>query len=403
MIERLLRIAFCVLLFSSAACQKNSDSRQPSSGPLNPGAPPATIETPDGGTPGEPAPVEPRYYAYIGGSSNQIGVYRFTLPAGSLQIVKSLPLTGAVTSFMAFHPTKPWVYVANESGTGNVMAFSINTTTGELTRLNEISANGGGPTHVSIDLTGKYVMTANYGTGEVNTFAIQVDGKLGNPIATLIAGTNAHQILSAPSGTAVYVPCLGSNYIAQYNLNGLNGQLTALVPATLSLVSGGPRHMAFHPKSPWAYLFKENTSVIQALKFDAASSQLSLLGSEVSTRPVGGGGNTGAEVQVHPNGSFVYASNRGDNTIAQLNVNTDGTLVFKSATATGGTTPRHFSIVPNGKWILAANQGSGTVTVFKLDPDTGTLTAANQSTDFGGAQFVQVIDLNQYQTTSLKK
>jgi 6-phosphogluconolactonase len=338
----------------------------------------------------------------VGGGSGQIGIYKFEVPAGTLQSVKTLPLNGAVTSFMAFHPTSPWVYVVNESGTGGVMAFSINPETGDLTKLNEVSANGGGPTHVSLDRTGKYVMTANYGTGEINSFAIQSDGRLGPAIASTIAGQNAHQILSAPVGTAVYVPCLGSNYLAQYSLNTLTGQLTALTPPTLNVVTGGPRHMAFHPSQPWAYVLKELNSTIQAVSLEEGTQQLKLLGTAISTRPnpPGGNNNTGAEVQVHPTGSFVYTSNRGDNSLALFTVNADGSLSYKSATPTGGTTPRHFSIVPNGKWILAANQDSGNVTVLELNPETGALAGKGQPTAFGAAQFVEVIDLNRYKKTN---
>ncbi|WP_176736857.1 lactonase family protein [Oligoflexus tunisiensis] len=398
-----------LLMLGSTSCQKNSsDTRDAPAPSLNPDAPPVTSDTDtkpkpdDGGTanPNTPTPTPPRYYAYVGGSSGQIGIYKFEVPAGTLQTVKNVPLAGTVTSFMAFHPSSPWVYVVNESGAGAVMSFSINPETGDLTKLNEILANGGGPTHVSVDRSGKYVMTANYGTGEVNTFAIQTDGRLGPALASTIAGQNAHQILSAPSGTAVYVPCLGSNYIAQYTLNAQTGQLVAQTPPTLNLLTGGPRHMAFHPTSPWAYVLKEVSSTIQAVSLDAGTQQLKLLGTELLTRPVGGGGNTGAEVQVHPSGSYVYASNRGDDTIALLTVNADGTLTFKNATLTGGTTPRHFSIVPNGKWILAANQNSGNVTVLELNPETGALTLRGQPTPFAGAQYVEVIDLNRYKTTA---
>jgi 6-phosphogluconolactonase len=396
-------------MLGTVSCQKNNDNNRRAPAPaLNPDAPPASSDASSkpGAKPGEaprpdpnPAPPPaPRYYAYVGGGSGQIGIYKFEVPGGTLQPVKSITLNGTVTSFMAFHPTSPWVYVVNESGTGGVMAFSINPDNGDLTRLNEISANGGGPTHVSVDRSGRYVMTANYGTGEINTFAIQSDGKLGPAIASTIAGQNAHQILSAPSGNAVYVPCLGSNYVAQYSLNTQTGQLTALTPPTVPLVTGGPRHMSFHPTKPWAYVLKELNSTIQAVSLEESTQQLKLLGSALSTRPVAGGNNTGAEVQVHPSGNFVYTSNRGDNTIALFSVNADGTLSFKNATPTGGTIPRHFSIVPNGKWILTANQDSGQVTVLELNPETGALTGKGQPTSFGAAQFVEVIDLNRFKS-----
>lgn len=408
-----------LLMLGSMSCQKNSINSRIAGAPvLNPDAPPATSDSnsksaPTPGDGRDPAPnpnpgpnpnppVPPRYFAYVGGNSGQIGIYKFEVPAGTLQSVKSIPLNGAVTSFMAFHPTSPWLYVANESGTGGVMAFSINPDNGDLTMLNEISANGGGPTHVSVDRSGKYVMTANYGSGEINSFAIQNDGRLGPAIASTIAGQNAHQILSAPLGNAVYVPCLGSNYLAQYSLNTQTGQLTALTPPTLNVITGGPRHMAFHPSKPWAYVLKELNSTIQAVSFEESSQQLRLLGTAISTRPVPGGNNSGAEVQVHPNGNFVYTSNRGDNTLALFIVNVDGSLTFKSATPTGGTIPRHFSIVPNGKWILAANQDSGNVTVLELNAETGALIAKGQATSFGAAQFVEVIDLNRYKTPAVR-
>ena len=411
MSDRFGRWALALLMFSAVSCQKNNDNTRRGTAPtLNPDAPPATSDSvskpapnpaPNPGTQPEPNPapsVPPRYYAYVGGGSGQIGIYKFEVPAGTLQSVKNVPLAGAVTSFMAFHPTSPWLYVVNESGTGAVMAFSINPDSGDLTKLNEISSNGGGPTHVSVDRSGKYVMTANYGTGEINSFAIQNDGRLGPAIASTIAGQNAHQILSGPVGTGVYVPCLGSNYLAQYSLNTQTGQLTALSPPTLNVVTGGPRHMAFHPSKPWAYVLKELNSTIQALSFNEATQQMQLLGTAISTRPTPtpGTNNSGAEVQVHPNGNFVYTSNRGDNSLALFSVNTDGTLAFKSATPTGGTIPRHFSILPNGKWILAANQDSGTVTVLELNPETGALAGKGQFTSFGAAQFVEVIDLNRY-------
>lgn len=413
--DRLGRLALGLLMLGSVSCLKNTDNSRRSQAPaLNPNALPATSDSnskpapgPDDGNAPAPEPTPPkapRYYAYVGGGSGQIGIYKFEVPAGTLQPVKTVPLNGTVTSFMAFHPTSPWVYVVNESGTGGVMAFSINPDNGDLTKLNEISANGGGPTHVSVDRSGKYVMTANYGSGEINSFAIQGDGRLGPAIASTIAGQNAHQILSAPIGNAVYVPCLGSNYVAQYSLNVQTGQLTALTPPTLSVLTGGPRHLAFHTTKPWAYILKELNSTIQAVSLEEGTQQLKLLGPALSTRPVPtpGGNNSGAEVYVHPNGNYVYTSNRGDNTLALFTVNADGTLSYKSATPTGGTIPRHFSIVPNGKWILAANQDSGNVTVLELNPETGALTGKGQPTNFGAAQFVEVIDLNRYQATNLK-
>ncbi len=352
--------------------------------------------TPEQTIPNPRAKLTPNWMVYVGGGSNQIGSYRFDPTTGSLSLVKSLNLPNATPSFLAFHKSKPLVFAANESNPGGVMAFAINKETGELTKINEIAAGGGGPTHVAVHSSGKFLMAANYGSGQVTSYPILNDGSLGNVISNINAGTNAHQILSAPNGDGVFVPCLGSNYIAQYRINSQTGILTP--SSTLALGTGGPRHMAFHPKNAWAYVLKELDSTIQALTFDANTQLLTTLGDPLSIRSTQVGANTGAEVQVHPSGSYVYASNRGDNSLALFSVNDNGTLTFKNTSPSGGATPRHFSILPNGQWILAANQGSGSVNVLKLDIATGSLSPTNQSIAFAAAQFVEAIDLNAYAT-----
>ena len=340
--------------------------------------------------------IQPNFYAYVGGGSEQIGVYRFDPVIGMLTLIETVPTPEASPTFLAIHPKRRWLYAANESATGGLIAFAIDRKSGQLTQLAEAAMNGFGPTHVSIDSSGQWVMAAGYNSGRIASYPILSDGRLETAVSDLFAGQNAHQILSAPSGSAVFVPCLGSNYIAQYKIDTKTGILQAQVPASLATGTGGPRHMAFHPNGQWAYVLNELASTVQALRFNTRTLQLARLEKPVSTLASPVRGNSGAEVQVHPSGKFVYTSNRGDDSIALFSVNADGSLTFQNTTKTGGEAPRHFSIDPTGKWLLIANQNSNSLTIMTIDHATGFISLTNKTAPFDSPQFIEVVDLGTF-------
>jgi 6-phosphogluconolactonase len=154
----------------------------------------------------------------------------------------------------------------------------------------------------------------------------------------------------------------------------------------------GPRHLALHPTRALAYLMEETDSMVAAYTIDAAG-KLTLLQRQSSRATGATGSNTGAEVQVHPSGSFVYVSNRGDDDIGVFAVGSDGKLTAVAHTKTGGQTPRHFSLDPSGRWLLVANQGSGDVRVFAIDAVAGTLTPAGAPVSSTMPSFVGVVAL----------
>ncbi|MFW7378996.1 MAG: lactonase family protein [Oligoflexus sp.] len=332
-----------------------------------------------------------RYFAYIGGGSAQIAVYQFDASTGLLALVEQIQTPQANPTFLAIHSSRSWLYAANESAQGGAIAFAIDRASGKLTQLNESLMKDFGPTHVGIDASGKWVMTASYNTGRVASFPIEANGRLGAVVAEPVAGENAHQILSGPDGAGVFVPCLGSNHIAQYQLNEANGVLEPQDKPRLLTGNGGPRHLAFHPNQQWAYVLNELSSTIQALHYSKASSQLSLFGEPQSTLLASVSNNSAAEVQVHPSGKFVYTSNRGHDSIALFTVNSDGSLSLQANTKTGGATPRHFSIDPTGRWLLVANQDSNQINVMSIDEATGGLTLREQRVEFTSPQFIEVV------------
>ena len=151
--------------------------------------------------------------------------------------------------------------------------------------------------------------------------------------------------------------------------------------------------MAFHPVKPWAFVVQESARTIQALLWNSTSGLLSKNGVPVSTLGAVAKPGTSAEVQVHPNGRYLYASNRGDDSIARLEIGAAGRVSFKETTPTGGEKPRHFSIDPTGQWLLVGNASSNLISVFSIHPDSGMLKVLPAKQEVKNPQFVQVVEL----------
>lgn len=327
---------------------------------------------------GDPAPATidaappAHLVAYVSGYGPDLAWLDLDVATGALAPVGTAPARQAQPSFLAIGAST--LYAVSESE-GRVAAYALDPTTGAPTFLADVASGGAGPAHVAIDRGGRFVLAANYTSGTIAVLPIRGDGGVMAATQTLTAGANAHEIVVAPDGTAVFVPCKGADWIAQYTFDPATGALAPNpVPHLMTAAGAGPRHLAFAPDRAHAYLVNENDSTLVALAFDATTEQLATR-QTVSTRAPGAtGANTGAEVAVHPSGRWVYASNRGDDDLAQLAIDpADGTLTLVGHTPTGGATPRMFAIDPTGAWLFVANQGSDTVITFAIDPTTGAL------------------------------
>jgi 6-phosphogluconolactonase len=347
------------------------------------------------------APNRGKYLVYIGTytdktSSKGIYAYRFDAETGKLD---SLGLAAKTTnpSFLAVHPNHRFLYAVNEvtnykgeSG-GAVSAFSIDAATGKLTLLNEVPSGGADPCYISLDKTGKYVLVANYTGGSIAAFPVLDDGRLGKASAFVQhtghgtsperqEGPHPHSIdLSADNHFAL-VDDLGLDELLVYRFDGAKGSLTPNDPKYAKLDPGaGPRHFAFHPSGKFAYVVSELASAVTVFGYDPANGSLHSL-QTISTLPKGfSGRNDDAEVAVHPSGKFLYASNRGHDSIAVFAIDADkGTLTPVEDIPTQGKEPRSFEIDPTGSRLFAENQNSNNIVVFRIDQKTGKLTATGQ-------------------------
>jgi len=326
-----------------------------------------------------------------GGESKGIYVFTFDEATGAL----SQPRLAAVIGnpgFLAMHPGKPVVYsvagarIADGAWKEDVAAFALQQD-GSLVLLNTQPSQSSGPCHISVDAGGRVLLLANYNGGTVVSYPIHDDGSLGPAASTVQhqgssvnprrqTSPHPHGIHPDPTGSYVYAVDLGMDQVVIYRLDATTGRLTPGRPAhTTTEPGGGPRHLAFHPNGRYAYVNLEITSRVAAYRVDAATGALQGF-QVVSSLPPGVivEGNSTAEIMVHPNGRFLYVSNRGHDSIAVFAISPeDGSLRFIEATPTGGRQPRHFSLSPDARFLVAANQNSGNVTVFRIDAERGTL------------------------------
>lgn len=279
------------------------------------------------------------------------------------------------------------LYTCNSAPGSSVSAYAIEPASGKLTFLNQQPSGGGDPSYVSLDPSGHYLMVANFLGGSVAVFALRPDGSIGRRTAFVqhIGASmdpndprhaHAHLIRSDPSHRFVLSTDLGLDKIFVYRLNPRTGALTPNDPPFVSVAPGsGPRHLAFDPHGRYLYLITQTANTIIRFGWDSEHGVLKQF-EKVSTLPEGfTGENTAAEILMHPSGKFLYATNRGDNSVAVFSVGPDnGHLSPIQYISTQGKTPRNADFDPTGKWLLVTNEDSNNAVVFRIDQSTGRLT-----------------------------
>jgi 6-phosphogluconolactonase len=334
-----------------------------------------------------------KYFVYVGTYSDAIYAYRFDAATGKLD---ALGPVGKVVnpSFLATDPNYRFLYAVSEvegNTNGGVSAFLIDRKTGSLKFLNSASSAGVAPCHLAVDKTTKMLVVANYGTGGVSAFPIEHDGRLGAMSSLMEArgssvnrerqeGPHAHEAVISADNRFVYVPDLGLDQIRMYPLEPSQAKLAASNHAVTKGDPGsGPRHMVFHPSGKFAYVLSELKSVITVFSHDPSTGSLKAI-QTVSTLPPGySGENAPAEIEMDKAGKFVYASNRGHDSIAVFAVDEQsGKLKQVQIVPTQGKEPRGMQIDPTGKWMFVGNQKSNQFVIFRIDPKTGQLSPTGQ-------------------------
>ncbi len=338
-------------------------------------------------------------YAFVGcyttadrdGRGVGIGVYGVDAASGAWEQVR---VVTDVTnpSFLALHPQQRVLYCVHGGSGEGVSSFAIDPIGGELNALNTRPSGGTNPVHLSVHPGGTCLVVANYTGATVAMLPIAPDGFLAPPSQVVDlkgetgpdpieqSGPHPHDIPLDPTGTFAVVPDKGLDRVFVFRLD-VDQQTLVPTPqgGVRARAGAGPRHAAFHPSTPHAYVVNELDSTVTTYHFDKDTGALETL-QTLGTLPVDfSGQNTGAEIAVAPSGSFVYASNRGHDSVVIFAVDPgSGRLTTVGWEPTQGQQPRHFALDPSGTFLYAANQASDTITTFRVDPTAGTLQPTGQ-------------------------
>jgi len=260
-------------------------------------------------------------------------------------------------------------------------SFSVDGETGHVSQRNRGETGGRNGVHQAVDPSGRFLLVANYASGNVGVLPIMQDGTLGDVVQVVAlqgppgpnrieqTGSHPHQIVFDPSGRFAIVPDKGLDRIFVFRFDPKAGKLIATEQgAALARAGSGPRHAAFHPTLPVVWVVNEIGNTVATYQFDAergamhAAQILPLLPADFT------GENTGAEIAVSGDGRFVYCSNRGHDSIAVFAADArTGWLRSSGWVASGGKTPRFIGLDPSRRFLYAAHEQSDTITVWRVD------------------------------------
>ncbi|HSE05511.1 MAG TPA: lactonase family protein [Methylomirabilota bacterium] len=335
--------------------------------------------------------------AYVGGYTSKdrngrgdgINVYRVDEASGAWSHFQRL---GDLVnpSWLTLDRRRPVLYSAHGEGQ-EAIAYAIDPATGRLRILNRQPTQGKNGVRLGIEASGRFLVCANYSSGTVAVLPIEPDGSLA-PLSDLVpltgktgphpteqASAHPHDVAFDPRGHFCLVPDKGLDAVFVFQVDGAGKLVPGAPPAVASRPGAGPRHAGFHPSGPFAYVLNELDSTLTTYRFDAETGTLEPRQTVTTLPQAWSGANTTSEIAVAPSGGFVYASNRGHDSVAIFAVDAAaGTLTSVGWEPTQGQTPRFIGLDPAGTMLYAANQDSDTIVAFRVDRQAGTLTPTGQ-------------------------
>ncbi|MGH6815582.1 MAG: lactonase family protein [Hyphomicrobiaceae bacterium] len=357
-------------------------------------------------------------FVYVSNAQDgDIDVYAMDTASGALTAVGKAA-AGKVVMPMTVHPSKKFLYAVVRSEPHRVVTYAIDRSTGALTQKATAPLPDSMP-HVSTDATGRFLFTASYGGHKIAVSPIGENGLVeAAAIQVLPTGKNAHAILADHTNRFVYVPNLGSDQILQFAFDAKSGTLTPNDPtAAKTRPEHGPRHMAFSPDNKFLYVLNELSGHVAQFSIDQAKGTLTEIDSIGSVPPEAGlvpgtarapttaapaapGPKAdekpkiwAADIQIAPNGRFLYSTERTTSTIALFSVAPGtGKPTYVTNTPTEKQ-PRGIKIDPSGTYLIASGEKSDRLAVYRIDPSTGRLTQVHRAPVGNGANWVEIVVL----------
>ncbi|MCU9612566.1 lactonase family protein [Caldibacillus lycopersici] len=328
-----------------------------------------------------------KFRGYIGtytkGDSEGIYFFELNIETEKIENIKPVARLGNPTYVNVSKDNQYLYAVGKDGGNGGVAAYRINKETGDLTELNKQLMEGASPCYIAVDSNNKTVVAANYHKGLVEAFLTKADGSL-HPQASFVQhegeGPNkerqekphVHYSDFTPDEKYIVVVDLGTDKIVTYEVN--DGQLTEVQSLTVRSGSG-PRHLTFHPNGKFAYVMTELSNEVIGLTYNAEDGSFREF-QYISTIPADfTENNQGSAIHISRDGRFIYAGNRGHNSIAIYRVNEEtGELTFVEYASSEGDWPRDFILDPTENYFIGSNQESSNIVLYRRNNETGTLT-----------------------------
>lgn len=314
---------------------------------------------------------------YTNGQSE--GIYAYSLMEDGA--IDSIGLVARTKnpSFLTKTADSRFLLAVNENEEGTVSSFKIHRDSLEF--INQRSSGGAHPCFVSTNDEG-FVLVANYTGGNVGLLQLMENSELsplldvqqhfGEGTHSRQDGPHAHSVWFDPDSTTIISVDLGTNELLFSTIDTKTKKLIPLTQPKLQLDLGaGPRHLSFHPNQPWIYVVNELNSTVSLIKKEGDAS---VLIASFSTLPEDyAQDNTCADIHLSNDGRFLYASNRGHNSIAIFSIATNGNLELVGHESTRGDGPRNFALSPDNAFLLVANQHSNNIVSFQRDMNSGRL------------------------------
>ncbi|MEU2745076.1 lactonase family protein [Streptomyces collinus] len=332
--------------------------------------------------PSGPRPLYLGTYTSAEGGGKGIGLATYDAATG--RITGSGTITGVGDpSYLALHPDRRTLYAVDERDDGAVTAVRL----ADRKVLGSRGTGGAAPCHLSVHPGGRWLLSANYGSGSVAVHPIDASGALGErtdlvrhtgpPPGPGQEGPHAHQFVTSPDGSHVLAVDLGTDTVYTYRLDDKAGTLTEVAQAQ-TRPGAGPRHLTFHPGGRYAYLANEVDNTVAVCSYDPASGRVEV--GEAQSTGTGSGTSYPAQILVTADGRHAFLANRGHNSLTRYAVEADGArLRLLGTVPVGGDFPRQIAFSPEGTLLFAANQKSSTVTVFHVDGADGGLRRAGEA------------------------
>jgi len=351
-----------------------------------------------------PAEAQPRAMcAYVGcvtnvegrdTGGNGIGVFRVDPRSHRWTQVQQLADI-ANPNFLTLDRRQRCLYAADGARREYATAFSINPHSGELKMLNRQPTGRDGGLHVIVDPTNGYLLVS-HNPGTIAVLPIRPDGSLApmsdaadwsgtlGPHRTEQTTPHPHHVQFDRRGRFLIVPDKGLDLVHVFTLDTVTGKLVANKPPSVAARSGSaPRHVVLHPAGRYAYVVNELDSTVTTYRFDEDRGTLEPIQVIPTIPTTFTGNNTGAEITVTRSGRFVYASNRGHNSIAIFAVEKSGALSHVGWESTLGRTPRFIGLDPSESFLYAANQGSNNIVAFRVNQSSGALSPTGYVVEVG--------------------